>query len=89
MSSHVEAHVLARLRAAELIAEPFPHCVVDGAFPQEFFEDIVDYWPQASSFIPLSETGRTGDAYREREVILMKDENLRRIKSSFQDGGAP
>ena len=70
-SSGVEAHVTARLAAAPVRAEPFAHCVIDDVFPAEFYESIIDYWPEEQSWEPLSESGRvTPGRYEARQVVL-------------------
>lgn len=72
MFSDVEARVLERIAAAPVLPEPFPHCVIDEVFPEQFYEAIIDYWPQEESWQPLSETGRVSPgAYSARQVVLM------------------
>jgi hypothetical protein len=80
MSSSVEAAVLARIAAAPVLPEPFAHCVIDQVFPEEFYESIIDYWPQEASWRPLSESGRVsaGD-YQQRQVVLMNREGYARL----------
>jgi hypothetical protein len=80
MSSAVESHVLARLAAAPVRAEPFEHCIVDEVFPAEFFEAIVDHWPQEESWQPLSESGRvSAGSYAARLVVLMNPAGYARL----------
>lgn len=80
MSSAVEAHVLARLAAAPVRTEPFDHCIVDQVFPADFFEAIIDHWPEEESWQPLSETGRVNPgAYSARQVVLMNRESYARL----------
>jgi hypothetical protein len=72
MSFAVEAHVLARLAAAPVLQDPFAHCVIDEIFPRDFYESIIDHWPQEQDWQPLSETGRVSPgAYSARQVVLM------------------
>lgn len=83
MSFTVEEHVLARLAAAPLRREPFAHCVVDGIFPAEFFEAIVDHWPQEDSWQPIAQTGRVSrGAYRARLIVPMSEAGWRRLDSA-------
>jgi hypothetical protein len=80
MSSGVELHVLARIEAAAVQSEPFPHCVVDGIFPVDFYEEIIDHWPGRNQFVPISETGRaSGATYGKRLVILFEERDLGRL----------
>jgi hypothetical protein len=78
MSSSVEAHVLARLAAAPVLHEPFAHCVVDDVFPTEFYESIIDHWPEEESWQPLSESGRVV-GYAERQAVLMNRDGYARL----------
>lgn len=70
MSSAAEAHLLQRIAAAPLEPEPFPHCVVDGAFPQDFYETILDEWPEDGEFQRLVETGRVGKSYSPSRLVI-------------------
>jgi hypothetical protein len=80
MSSSVEAHLLDRIVAAPIAREPFPHCVIDGAFPPQFYEEIVDHWPGERSWAPFAESGRVSKgAYAERFVVLMNDDGYARL----------
>jgi hypothetical protein len=80
MSSSVEAHVLGRLAAAPVVRDPFPHCVIDEVFPDEFYEAIIDSWPQEESWLPLSQSGRVSPgAYSARMVVLMNPEGYARL----------
>jgi hypothetical protein len=71
MSSAVEEFVLARIAGAPVRGTPFPHCVIDGVFPAEFYEDIIDAWPEDAEFMSLSDTGRVTGKYDERKVVLL------------------
>ena len=80
MFSGVEAHVLERIAAAPVLREPFPHCVIDEVFPEDFYEAIIDYWPQAESWQPLSDSGRVSPgAYAARQVVLMNENGYARL----------
>jgi hypothetical protein len=81
MFSAVEAHVLERISAAQVRPEPFPHCVIDEIFPTDFYESILDHWPQAESWEPLSASGRVR-GYDERFAVLMDDRGFARLDDS-------
>jgi hypothetical protein len=75
MSSAVKAQVLSRIASAPVQREPFPYCVIDGVFPADFYESIIDQWPQEGEWRPLSESGRVAKgAYAQRMVVLMNEE---------------
>jgi hypothetical protein len=93
MSSSVEAHVLERLRTAPVLREPFPHCVIDQIFPKDFYEAIIDSWPQEESWMPLSDSGRVSrGAYCARMVVLMDPAGFARLEGEcgrvWRDVGA-
>ncbi|HZQ71810.1 MAG TPA: hypothetical protein VFB08_02765 [Burkholderiales bacterium] len=80
MSSAVESHVFARIAEAAVQREPFAHCVIDGIFPREFYESIVDEWPTEEAWLPLGESGRVGKGtYASRMVVLMNDAGYARL----------
>ena len=90
MSSGVEAFVLERIAAAPLLREPFEHCIVDGVFPEDFYESIIDQWPEEDSWRPLSESGRvSAGSYEQRQVVLMNREGFARLdaeRRAFWEG---
>lgn len=80
MSSGVEAAVLERIAAAPVLGEPFGHCVIDGVFPEDFYESIIDHWPEEESWQPLSESGRVSEgSYQQRNVVLMNRPGYARL----------
>jgi len=80
MNRGVEAHVLERIAAAPVTREPFAHCIVDQVFPADFYEEIIDHWPEEESWAPLGESGRVSqDAYAERMVVLMDPAGFARL----------
>ena len=86
MSSRAEAAVLERLAAAPVRREPFSHCVIDEVFPQDFYESIIDHWPEEESWRPLSESGRVSDgSYESRKVVLMDAEGYARLDAPRRD----
>ena len=80
MSSSVEQAVLERIAAAPVLREPFEHCVIDRVFPEDFYESIIDHWPEEESWQSLSESGRVSEgAYEERKVVLMNPPGYARL----------
>ncbi len=72
-------HVLNRVRATPISAMPFVHAVVDNVFPPEYYASIQAMFPPDTAMIPLSETGRTRDAYKERLVTLFDEDGFSRL----------
>lgn len=79
-SRSVLHHVLQRLAQAEVCNAPFPHCVIDRIFPDDYYQEMLARFPASDNMRPLSETGRVGkDNYRERLVTLFSDEDFARL----------
>ena len=75
----VKEHVLRRIGAAPVLREPFPHCIVDGVFPAEFYEDILEHWPEEESWRPIGETGRVKGASSAQRMVIRAAEDLGRL----------
>jgi hypothetical protein len=80
MSSSVERHVLGRIRAASIEMNPFPHCVVDRVFPEDFYEDLLENWPDDESFTAITDIGRVKGGSSARRVIVITDKGLAQIE---------
>jgi hypothetical protein len=86
MSSEVEAHLIERIAAAPVLREPFSHCVIDGVFPEDFYESIIDRWPDEESWQPLPESGRVSKgSYAERMVVLMNAQGYARLDAGRRE----
>ena len=86
MSSAVEAHILSRIAAAPMSREPFAHCIVDDVFPADFYEAIIDRWPEEASWRPLAESGRVSKGgYAERLVVLMNEAGYARLDAGRRE----
>lgn len=74
-------NILDRLKDIEILTNPFPHAVVQNIFPNDYYQQIQQNFPLDQQMVPLSETGRTGNAYRERLVTLFDDAGFARLTS--------
>jgi hypothetical protein len=81
--SGADAYVAKRIADTPSAIDPFPHCVVDDVFPPDLFEAIHENWPGDDVMIPLPETGRTSEMYKQRHAMLMSDDFLSKLG---QDG---
>lgn len=70
--------VLARIRACPVERAPFPHAVVDGVFPPDYYALMQQHFPPDAQLTPLSETGRT-TGYDERLVALFTEAHFARL----------
>ena len=51
----VTEHACQRVRAAVINPDPFPHIVVDGIFPEQYYEELLSHLPAVSSLtIPVA-----------------------------------
>jgi len=71
--------LLDRFKDAPIKTDPFPHVVIQNLFPADYYEEILRQFPSDEQMIPLSETGRTGNAYRERLVTLFDEPGFNRL----------
>jgi FkbM family methyltransferase len=79
-------HVLKRIKETEIDKEIFPIAVVDNVFPEEYYRQILEYFPADDLLTPLSETGRVGtNAYRERLVALFNEDHFNKLQAGQRD----
>ena len=68
------AHVVARLRASELITEPYPHYYLERVFPDEFYKAMLEHLPVSSVYQNLYEvTDLKLDHFRHRDQRNLDD----------------
>src|ERR1700722_18190881 len=48
----VDEHINAKLEDAEVESYPFPHIVIEGIFPDDLYQKMMDLWPETSEFSP-------------------------------------
>ena len=71
--------MLASIERSPVLAEPFAHCVVDGVFPADFYEELLDRWPGEESWRPIGETGRVKGGQDSQRMIIRLGEDLERL----------
>jgi hypothetical protein len=77
MSSSVEDFVVGRIKAAVVRAEPFPYFYLLEAFPTDFYAEMRRNWPESSSLVSISETGRVqAGAYKERLIVPLRKSGM-------------
>lgn len=86
-SRQVLHHVLGRLAKVEVVMSPFPHAVVDGILPEDYYAEAIKHFPAPTSMRPLDETGRVvgKGIYRERLVTLFTEGDFARLTSVQAD----
>ena len=62
--------MLDRLNAAPVDRVPFPHCVVDSVFPDDFYQELLEQWPEDSAFVRLVDTKRVGKTYSPQRLVI-------------------
>ncbi len=62
------AHVAARLRAAEVVAEPYPHYYLEQVFPEDYYRELLRHLPESAVYENLFEvTTLKLDHFRHRD----------------------
>jgi hypothetical protein len=79
MSSAAESHFRDRLAQATIELDPFPHCVIDQVFPEDFFFDLQEHWPDEGVLTPLADTGRVY-GMRERLALVLDAAGLAKLR---------
>lgn len=49
------AHVVARLRSAEVVAEPYPHYYLENVFPDDYYRALLEHLPASDAYQNLFE----------------------------------
>ena len=77
MPSVIEEHVLYQIANARIREYPYPHIYVEHVFPDDFYRELRNHWPDASAFVPLGDTGRVPKgAYPERFVLPVTPDGI-------------
>jgi hypothetical protein len=48
-------HCVKRLKAAEILPDPYPHYCLDHVFPEDFYQSLLHHLPEASAYQNLFE----------------------------------
>lgn len=72
-------NMVERIKSVPIELNPFPHLVIDNIFPSDYFEEIQLNFPSDEQMIPLSETGRTGNSYKNRLVTMFDEPGFARL----------
>jgi len=70
MSSAARDHTINRILSTPVRQTPFPHIVVEEAFPPAFYAEIRRRLLPNSCYTPLIKTGRVGNTYRPERLSL-------------------
>lgn len=82
LSAETEAaleQVIRKIKDGPVTTEPFPFVVIDEIFPPAYYARMQEMFPRDAELTPLSETGRTANAYKERLVSLFNDEHFDKL----------
>lgn len=62
------AHVIGRLRASEVVLEPFPHYYLENVFPEPYYQSLLGHLPQSTVYENLFDvTTLKLDHFRHRD----------------------
>ncbi|MCR9257288.1 MAG: hypothetical protein NXI16_14475 [Alphaproteobacteria bacterium] len=76
-SDAVKSHMLQKIGDATVETDPFPHVVVDNVFDPDYYQQILENFPETDTYQSLASTGRSG--YKDRHVVLFEEEHLKRL----------
>ncbi|MFO0207275.1 MAG: hypothetical protein ACK54L_14205, partial [Betaproteobacteria bacterium] len=82
LSAETEAaleQVIRKIKDCPVTTEPFPFVVIDEIFPPAYYARMQEMFPRDAELTPLSDTGRTANAYKERLVSLFNDEHFDKL----------
>lgn len=80
------AHFIARLRAAEVVAEPYPHYYLENVFPKDFYQALLRHLPAATSYENLFEiTTLKLDHFRYRDQRSLNDGWTEALPAELKD----
>jgi len=86
MFPDLDATLIQRITDAPTERDPFPHCIIDNIFPDEFYHSLLEHWPAANLFGSQATTGRvTSGAYKERMVFEFAPEQLARLDDARRE----
>jgi hypothetical protein len=69
------AHVVARLRASELILEPYPHYYLERVFPEDYYKAMLEHLPASGFYQNLYEvTDLKLEHFRHRDQRNLDDD---------------
>jgi len=84
--SELEKHLLARLEAAEVVLQPFPHLWLDSALPDALYEDLMEKMPTLKQYENIGKV-RNVSGYPKRFVSEPKQvvwkETVKQLRSGF------
>lgn len=80
MNSEVLECVIQRMANAKVEKEPYSYFHIDSVFPKEFYQELIDSFPDPSCYHPLGETGgvRKG-TYTQRFCLFLENEHLSQL----------
>jgi len=74
--------LVSRIKQSEIHESPFPHVIVDNIFPEEYYQQILKFFPTKQQMASIAESGRTAGAYPDRFVTLFKYEDFQRLNEA-------
>jgi len=68
--NEIKQHIVDNILSSELLNHPFDHKFVEGVFPHDFYNDLLDNIPDKSDFVPINTTGRVTTNYSPERFIF-------------------
>ena len=68
------AHIVARLRDAQVVLEPYPHYYLENVFPEDYYQLLLEHLPESAAYQNLFEvTDYKLDHFRHRDQRDLKE----------------
>jgi hypothetical protein len=79
-------HFIARLRASEVVAEPYPHYCLENVFPDDFYQALLRHLPGSTAYENLFEvTTLKLDHFRYRDQRSLNDGWTETLPAELKD----
>ncbi len=84
MDRQVLEHVIHRITSAKIQKDPFSYFHIDSVFPEDFYHEVIESFPDPSCYHPLGMTGgvRKG-TYEQRFCIFLENEHLSQLPFAY------
>jgi hypothetical protein len=80
------AHVVDRLRASEVVLEPYPHYYLENVFPDDFYQALLSHLPGSTAYQNLFEvTTLKLDHFRYRDQRDLSDGWTEKLPAELKD----
>ena len=78
-------HVMEKIKQAEIISDPTPHFFIENVFPDNFYQNLLTFLPDETSYIPINMTEKTKGHYSPlRSILAFDNESLSKLDGTIR-----